>query len=420
MIGTVLRVAILRLWNTKQELLLIFVVPILFFSIFALIFSKGVGHKPKQVRISIVNDDPTLLTKSIVRDLLNRDEVRRVTGIGNTSVDWPIEKLSRVIISNLNAEIVVYFPKGYAGSLATKEPKAVRILSEGTNPISSQVVEATLAQTIAMRKRVPGNPIKNVGVHFASVNSPATGVAAPSANGADEQVPSTQLASSASLVSPSDGQMRFDKLNVFASNKHEPKVAMYAAGIAVMFLLFSSSGAGASLLEEREAGTLERLLSSRMSITQLLIGKWLYIALLGFVQITTMFVWGQLVFSVDLLGHLPGFIVMATATTCASASFALFLASVCRSRNQLNGVSLVVVLGMSALGGSMIPRYIMSESMQELGKYTFNGWALDGFKKIFWYDMSLHAIRVEVFVLVLITIVFATATSVFVRRWSLV
>jgi ABC-2 type transport system permease protein len=193
---------------------------------------------------------------------------------------------------------------------------------------------------------------------------------------------------------------------------------MYAAGIAVMFILFSANGAGASLLEEKEAGTLERLLTSRLNITQLMIGKWIYIALLGFLQLSIMFAWGQLVFDVDLTGHLPGFVMMGLATTSATASFALLLAAVCRSRNQLNGVSVVLVLSMSAVGGSMIPRYIMSESMQRLGRFTFNGWALDGFKKIFWYDLPVSAIKLELCVLCGIALLLGVAARFFAQRWS--
>lgn len=412
MIQTVVKISILRLWNTKQELLLIFVVPVLFFSIFALIFSRGVGHKPKQVRLSIVNDDHAPMTDDIVRSLGKMTELRKVTGVGKTDSEWPIERLSRALISGYNAEVVVYFPSGYSDALRSSEPKSVQILNEGTNPVSARVVEALLAQTIATAYK-PALPSDGL---IASNRSDSQVMLASAVTA----VPSdANLSNSESIAVTSGPGMQFEKLNVFASNKHQPKIAMYAAGIAVMFLLFSSSGAGASLLEEKEAGTLGRLMTSKLTVTELLIGKWTYIALLGLVQISTMFVWGQLVFNVDLLGHLPGFFVMAVATSCASASFALFLASVCRTRNQLNGISMVVVLGMSAIGGSMIPRYVMSESMQRLGKFTFNGWALDGFKKIFWYDLPVSAVKTEVFVLMMIAIIFAFAAHTLVRRWSI-
>lgn len=167
-----------------------------------------------------------------------------------------------------------------------------------------------------------------------------------------------QTASNPTTNTQEEEQQVFESIDAFANNKHQPKVALAAAGIAVMFLLFSANGAGASLLEEREAGTLAHLLSSRLTLTQLLAGKWVYISLLGGTQLCVMFVWGALIFRLDLLGHLPGFLAMTVTTSAACASFALFLASACKSRQQLHGVSIILVLTMSAVGGSIVHVYV--------------------------------------------------------------
>ena len=159
------------------------------------------------------------------------------------------------------------------------------------------------------------------------------------------------------------------------------------------------------------------MLSSRLTLTDLLLGKWIYITALGTTQLLIMFAWGQLVFGVDLYGHLIGFLVMAFATSAACASFALFLSAICRSRQQLHAASVVLVLSMSAVGGSMVPRYIMSDTMKQLGKFTFNGWALDGFQKLFWYDLPLSAIRAEVFVLLAVSIGLGIAARLLMKRW---
>src|SRR5262249_12208991 len=51
-------------------------------------------------------------------------------------------------------------------------------------------------------------------------------------------------------------------VDVLGQEKANPVVAFYAAATAVMFLLFScANGAGGSLIEEVESGTLDRLLS---------------------------------------------------------------------------------------------------------------------------------------------------------------
>ena len=76
----------------------------------------------------------------------------------------------------------------------------------------------------------------------------------------------------------------------------------------------------------------------------------------------------------------------------ALVAFGLFLASTCRTRAQLGGISLLIILVMSSLGGSMFPRYLMPAGMQKAGLATFNAWALDGYIKVFWREAPLGAL----------------------------
>ncbi|MBA2303231.1 MAG: ABC transporter permease, partial [Acidobacteria bacterium] len=196
-------------------------------------------------------------------------------------------------------------------------------------------------------------------------------------------------------------------------------ISFYAAGIGVMFLLFSCvAGAGGALLDEVEAGTLERLLSTRLSMTRLLLAKWLFLVIVGAAQLTVMFLWGWLAFQLPLTSHLPGFIVMTAITAAAAAALGLVLATIARSRAQLSGFSTILILTMSALGGSMFPRFLMSETMQKIGLLTFNGWALDGYLKVFWRDASLWQLWPQVLVLTTLTIVFLSGARLLARRWE--
>ena len=396
---TILRISLQRLWNNKQELMLLFVVPIVFFSIFALIFSRGVGSTVAQVKVSFIDDDQSEISKEVISAACEHAEIIPVTGVGKTTPDLGIDRLARLLMNEFDAEVVVYIPNGFTSQSRENPHLSIQLYNEGTNPLGHRLVQASMAESIAMRlseeslDRLPPDP-----------NSPVTHA--------------SHTVSRRRPAVDSNAQV-FEAINAFAADKPQPKIAMYAAGIAVMFLLFAAGGAGASLLEEKEAGTLERLLTSKVTLGQLLGGKWLTIFVTGLTQLTIMFAWGQLVFDVDLLGHLPGFAVMASATAAASASFAIFLATVSRSRQQLHGISIVLVLSMSAVGGSMVPRYIMSDTMRELGKYTFNGWALDGFQKVFWYDLPLKAIQAEVCVLLIITLSLGLIARLLANRWSL-
>jgi ABC-2 type transport system permease protein len=77
-----------------------------------------------------------------------------------------------------------------------------------------------------------------------------------------------------------------------------------------------------------------------------------------------------------------------------------------------------VILIMSSVGGSMFPRFLMSEAMQKAGLFTINAWAIDGFTKIFWRDEPISHLWPQVLVLTGIAIVlFAIARRV-ARRWE--
>jgi ABC-2 type transport system permease protein len=187
-----------------------------------------------------------------------------------------------------------------------------------------------------------------------------------------------------------------------------------------MFLLFSMvGGAGGALLEEAESGTLERLLSTNLGMTGVLLGKWLFLALTGIAQLCIMFLWGRVAFGLPLFSHLPGFLVMTIVTAAAAAALGLVLASLARTRAQLSGFSTLLILTMSALGGSMFPRFLMTEGMQRVGLVTFNAWALDGYLKVFWRNAPVWDLWPQVLVLSALGVAFIFVARLLARRWEL-
>lgn len=402
MIGTIFWISAQRLWNNKQELFLTLVVPILFFSIFALIFGRGIGGERTKIRVAVIDDDRTAISMRIVESLGEQSGVELENHILSTNPQWSLENLSKALIQDHACDLVVHLPLNLTANLKAHRDLAIPVITDGTNPIGLQVVRSMLTNIVltAAAAPPPRQAISDI------TRLP------PTRNEADPS--DAPLAAAA----PTMDTVSFPTTDIYAAGKHNPKVAMYAAGIAVMFLLFSATGAGGSLLEENEAGTLDRLLSSRLSISQLLAGKWLYITCLGCTQLLVMFVWAQIAFGVNLREHWLGFLVMTVSTAAATASFALCLSALCHSRAQLNGVSIVLILSMSALGGSMVPRYIMSEEMQRWGQITFNAWALDGFKKVFWHDLPASALGTEVQVLLAMAVGLACIARLCADRWD--
>ncbi len=399
MIRTVVRVGLLRMWHGRTEILLTFVVPIAFFTIFAFIFDEqiGLGKSPK-VNLALVDEDDTELSREFASALAEWETLRiyapadHVEGLFVFKSMEPARKL--VLAGTLPLAVVI--PEGWAASFTKPEKKAVslRLLADSSDPVATQVVTALLRQTSG---QIMGERVRQQIRSFLSLSP--------------EQFAESPVSRFAAPVA-------IDVVDLFAADKANPVVSMYAAGIAVMFLLFGAVGNSGTLLEEEENQTLDRLMCSELSMSQLLTGKWLLMTIVGVVQVTVMFVWAQLAFGVDLFGHLPGFAVMTVVTAAAASSFALALAALCRNRAQLNAVSVILILCMSALGGSMVPRYVMSETMQQIGKLTFNAWALDGYIKVFWRDLPLGELAPELTVLTATAIVLFGVARLLARRWE--
>src|SRR5207237_6237803 len=110
-----------------------------------------------------------------------------------------------------------------------------------------------------------------------------------------------------------DSLVPIEVSHILGKTKNNPIVAFYAAGIGVMFLLFTASNAGGALLEESESGTLDRILTTRVTLTKLLLGKLVYLWTLGFAQLVVMFVWGAIAFKLELFKYFGGLAIMAIA-----------------------------------------------------------------------------------------------------------
>jgi ABC-2 type transport system permease protein len=485
MMLTILRIQYLRLRNNPLELLLVFVMPVLFFSIFAMIFSRGIASGTEQpVRLGLAVPERTEAAEALMLALAAAETVQcldlGVSGSDEAGVDAAIENAQ----NSGRYDLILKLPPQFS------EHPAIQLITDGQNAMATAIVTAHLKEYYAKRQMDEAAAVveKLIPQTVSGSESPTpTDRGSPSPVSVDESLVFSrpagadevfrtpaeeafldeqsgglitvwdppalelQLRPNASLVDPemmdsesaakealdaaaasgtADNlqspvaafpvrkEVPIEVVNPQAGGRTNPRIAMYAAGVAVLFLLFACTGHAGTMLEEAESGTLDRILASHAGLLQILAGKWLGIFLMGCLQLTVMFVFAELVFGIELAEHWQGFVVMAACTSAATSGFALFLATMCRSRAQLNALATVIILSMSAIGGSMIPRFVMSEQMKELGRFSFNAWALDGFQKVFWFRVPVSELKAETAVLLGSALVMGLLTVVFSGRWK--
>jgi ABC-2 type transport system permease protein len=413
--------------------ILVFVVPIAFFTVFALVFGGGGRGLTRRVTVALVDESHTTVSQRLTRALLDEGSLRvrttaRASARDTTRVPIDRERAEQMVREG-NVPVAIVLPAGLDTSLARFEGggEPILLLCDPSDRVAPQVVRGLLQRVV-----MTATPDLFMKRGIGQFERHAGGLTPRQRQAVDEWLPTLQAQAGgdsaalpgATAVADSGSSPGFSGLapvkvvDVLGRREDTSLIAFYAAGIAVMFLLFTASAIAGTLLDEMDSGTLERVLSSRLGMTGLLTGKWVYTTLLGVLQITVMFAYAMIAFRLPLLSHLPGFAVMTTITAAVVAAFGLMLATLCRTRAQLGGISMLVILVMSAVGGSMFPRYMMSEGMQKAGLVTFNAWALDGYVKVFWRDAPILDLWPQVSVLLGFLVVFLVASRIFARRWE--
>jgi ABC-type multidrug transport system permease subunit len=237
------------------------------------------------------------------------------------------------------------------------------------------------------------------------------------------QVATVQFTAQQSEVSPSAAaasaggeRLPTRPLSAEALERNDPWLVQPVAGIAIILLLFNVTGLGSSILEEKESGTLPRLLQALPRPESFFGAKLLFGALISAVQLSIMLLFAHWVFGLKL-GLNPGLLIaVIIGLIYACSAFGLLLASWSRTRAQMQGLSIGGILLMSAIGGSMIPIFIMPEFMQNLAMFSINYWGLEGFYDILWRQSDPSIVWPKIAVLFGIGTVLLGLAYFFFRR----
>jgi linearmycin/streptolysin S transport system permease protein len=422
--GTLLWVGWTNLRRDRVAQMMTFLLPIVFFSIFASVFGGQGDASTARIRIAVVDEDRSEVSARLIDGLKNEKGLRAQTTADGSGAGPLLDRsAAERLVRAGDVPVAVVIPSGLGEAFSKNGfaggGPAIQLVSDVSDRIAPQMVLGLL-QKVAMT--AAPDLLMQGGMHqfekYAGAMTPQQKAAV------DAWLPRLKAqgrsGGTAGVESPGAMPIGVEVVDVMRTdNRRGSLISFYAAGIGVMFLLFSSvGGAGGALLEEAEAGTLERLLSTNIGMTGVLLGKWILLALIGCLQLTVMFLWGKVAFGLPLFSHLPGFAVMTIATAAAAAALGLVLATLARSRAQLSGFSTILILTMSALGGSMFPRFLMSETMQKFGLLTFNAWALDGYLKVFWRQAAIWELWPQVLVLATLAAFFLTLARLLARRWE--
>lgn len=382
--------------SDKKALLLTLLLPIGLITLFAFAFG-AVGtekNEPTPIIVLYHDADITPVTKQIISEL---DSIQGIQ-LENAEIDK-----GNALIQSGDRIAQIIFYSGFQDSLNNSSTLPVELKFDKSREMEISILQSVLINKFA-KLQAAVNSEKGIDAIIESLNPDITDSAK---NNITHQFTAQQSNNSPALLKMT---------SIVGDETINWGLIQAVAGTAIMMLLFSVSAMGGSIIEEKENGVLKKLLQTPIAPFHILTGKMISVFILSFTQLVIMFVFSWLAFGLDIITHVMPVLILIIITAFTCTTFGVLLASISASKRQADALRTIIILFMSAIGGSMVPLYIMPTFMQDIAVISVNYWSIQGFYDIFWRQTGMAGILDNVITLVCIAIVLMLVSFYFFKK----
>jgi ABC-2 type transport system permease protein len=335
--------------------------------------SSGLNSIP----VVIVNQDEGQLGEELVK-LFESDDLADLLSV--KVVDKAVTALAQVDNDEVAAAVVI--PAGFTDSIIPEasemltgqtsgEIKQILIYSNPNMPTSSGVIQSIVKSFTQEVEKV------RIGEKVAFSQIFANGILAQ-----NDMALIQQLAAESQLENQKPENLILLNNQTTTSEAKDFNVLAYMApGMALMFLMFTTSNGGRALLSEKNQGTLPRLLVSPTRSYQVLGGKVFGTFLTGTAQMLILIVSSGLLFNLQW-GNPLAVLLLVLAAVFAAVGWGLLITAFAKTPGQVGTAGSALMLLFGILGGSFFSLANFPTWFQMVSKITPNAWGLDGFTRL--------------------------------------
>ena len=283
----------------------------------------------------------------------------RISAVDGLTVEMLTEAEADSALDRSRILTAVVIPAGFSGKLEAGDPASVLFKRRGsggeTGQIVSQIVQGA-AQDIAAEFEVRE-------------------LVRTQLNG--KGIPEAQIEQSVRALMDEARTAPAVTVERRTVGEEEDPLDRLIPGVLTMFLMFAATMSAASIIVERRTGTLERLLTTRLSVNQLFVGK--FLASVGRAMAQALILL-SLAFAVLRVADAAAFaqvVVLSLLIAAAVSSLGLVVAGMARTQEQATWASVFLTMTMTVFSGTFVS---VGETgvLAFLSKLTLNKYAIDG------------------------------------------
>ncbi len=376
----------------------------LFFSIvfpflFIILFNSlmgGVGSQDDRVVLNITTQEPAGgLSYQIIGAIETKDE--SLLKPGDPKIIWDKDYAAdRQAVLDGKLEGFLNFPADFTQSLMSGSPTELEIFADAGATYTRAALQG-LSGAITSQLNTKSAVIN------ASVQLLIQSGATPEEIQAEIQRITTEVFASGAESVTSYLNFTTEKVgNVEAQNPANWVIP----GYLVMFVFMAAATSAPTIVKERKNNTLERLFSTSVKRESILGGIFTGIAIKGLIQIVIFWVFGILVFHVDMGLSPLAVIVLSLLMVIMSTAFALMLATLANSIRSASSLAVITSLLLAPLGGCWWPSFLYPEWLQNMAKISPHAWATEGFNKLMVFGANFGDTVSSMVALLVFTMIF--------------
>ncbi len=371
---------LLQIVRDRRSAFFLGVMPILFTFFFGLVFGSSAEGDPRLPVGFVIHDESDALSASSQTLLEASDAIRPVLLEGNDA-DSAAESVRD---GDLAGAVIV--PVGFGEqALAGEKPRLTVIVDQNTpaGQTASSAVQAAMTRLLGA-------------VETARLSAEAfearEGFESEAARRAylDEAL---ALASEAWLQPPLTVAVEQSGAAAEEGEEISPNVYTQSSpGMIVQFVVFGLNTSAMVLVLERRSRTLQRLLTTPITRTQVIAGHVLAMFLVVFLQQALLVAFGQLAFGVDYMREPLAILLVMVTLALWVASLGLLIGAMSKSEDQVIMWALMAMFVFSALGGAWFPLDVTGKTFAAIGHLMPTAWAMDGFQNIVLRGLGLSSV----------------------------
>lgn len=392
-------------FKDKGAVIFIFLQPFMFIVImsYATAGMYGSGDKPQQ--LLAVNDDQGAQATSIIKQLDEYDGFQVVT----QSEGKPLTRAAaEQLVADGKYSIALVFPFDFSdvleqsiGAQNARTTKIAIIVDPATPSYRVDPIVGTLRGLLERATLTVMMP-RGIDLMFTQF-APQT-----AASEREKMKADAQRSMSGGLVGGQEPVVTIEKTTPpnMRVTKFPDTFQQNVPGYTIYGIFWIVTLLASSVLQEKRDGTFRRLLVAPMNRAAMLGGKMLPYYIINLLQIVIMIGASSLLFGLKLGSSPDGLVVVSLAVALTSTGMGVFLAALAKSEAQIGGLGTLLLLTMSALGGSFVPRFTMPDWLKSLGLLTPHAWALDAYQDLLVRGYNLVEVLPKVGVLGLFALAF--------------